>query len=239
MKGRFVIVLCVLLMLCFISGNEMSSNDTDRSGAKRGLVDTVADHERFLPPVGAIVPYIGKWNSEDERKEWEQKSGWAVCDGRSITSLKWWTAENGASKALKEILTDKNDGCLPNLCEKVPVGKSKKNGPLDQLCKTGGESSATLTGANIPQHSHQVYRHAAEIAKKENNTVLEQPYWNITKTTTGAHGGDTQTEVYDNWLTGTGVYKDEQGRAQPLPAKPHSVPTRDPYFVTYYIIRLR
>lgn len=90
------------------------------------------------PPVGSIICYAGS----------SSPSGWLLCDGSSIN-------KNDYAQLFGIIGNTYGSGTsttfvLPNLCQKMPIGKSNSN----SLGETGGNNSVSLTSNNLPSHAH-------------------------------------------------------------------------------------
>lgn len=112
----------------------------------------IKDKTGLVMPVGSILPYAGATAPE----------GWLLCDGSSRD-------KNNQYKDLFDVIQYQYGGSgnnfnLPNLKGRVPVGLSNE-GEFNQLNKTGGSKTHTLTinempshnhGVNDPGHSHQI-----------------------------------------------------------------------------------
>lgn len=97
-------------------------------------------------PIGTILPYSSI----------TVPSGYMLCDGRAISRTIY--------KDLFDIIGTtygSGDGSttfnLPNLKGKVPVGLDGNDTSFDEVGKTGGEKTHTLTIAEMPSHKHDLY----------------------------------------------------------------------------------
>lgn len=93
-------------------------------------------------PVGTIMTYGGG----------TPPSGWLLCDGSAVsrTTYDFLFGVIGTAYGTGDGSTTFN---LPNFSGRVPVGVSGEYA----LASSGGESSHTLTVAEIPSHSHMQY----------------------------------------------------------------------------------
>ena len=93
--------------------------------------------DAFLPPVGAVVPYFGA----------TAPAGWLMCDGGAIPA--------DAKYARLKALVGNN---TPNLRGRFLVGVDPSDSTFGALATQGGSkrmtSSATITSANLPNHTH-------------------------------------------------------------------------------------
>lgn len=93
--------------------------------------------DAFLPPVGAVVPYFGT----------TAPAGWLMCDGGAIPA--------DAKYARLKALVGNN---TPNLRGRFLVGVDSSDSTFGVLGTQGGSkrmtSSATITSANLPNHTH-------------------------------------------------------------------------------------
>ena len=96
-------------------------------------------NNNFINPVGAIVCYAGLNNP----------SGWLFCNGNEISKITYSQLYNIIGDYYGVPLNS-NNFILPNLCGKVPLGKSNN----DNLGATGGNTDITLSVEQLPSHIH-------------------------------------------------------------------------------------
>ena len=116
-------------------------------------------------------------------------AGWMTCDGQTIP-----ISENDTLFNLIGT-TYGGDGMntfqLPNLSARVPVHMgSARTGTSYTIGLPGGVSSVTLTGQQIPQHSHPIVA--------DNNTATT----NQTLPTNAFYGAPASTNIYSTTTTG-------------------------------------
>ena len=90
-----------------------------------------------------------------------------------------------------------------------------------KLGETGGQGEYSLTIANIPAHKHQIYFQEYKWGDNANN----RPFPNNTQDQAIIDGADAG---FNN------IYTQNAGESTPTP-----VPTIPPYYVLYYIMRIR
>lgn len=94
-------------------------------------------------PIGAILPF-----SSDTIP-----NGWLLCDGRAVSRTEY-------AELFKAIGTKHGSGDgsttfnLPNPKGRTLVGKDSSDTDFNELGKTGGEKTHTLTVSEMPKHSH-------------------------------------------------------------------------------------
>lgn len=162
-------------------------------------------------PVGSIIAY-----SSDTIP-----NGWLLCDGSSFSTTSY--------PELFEIIgttygyDDERNPKLPDLRGRVAVGKkaatSSSDTDFNELGKTGGEKTHTLTVDEMPSHTH-------DVAIAVNNTVAggARYYFNSAGTTSAPI---TDTAAWSNSLTAKAT-----GGGQ-------SHNNLQPYLVTNYIIKAK
>ena len=96
-------------------------------------------------PIGAILPF-----SSDTIP-----NGWLLCDGRAVSRTEY-------AELFKAIGTKHGSGDgsttfnLPNPKGRTLVGKDSSDTDFNELGKTGGEKTHTITTSEIPSHSHHI-----------------------------------------------------------------------------------
>lgn len=100
-----------------------------------------------ITPVGSVLVYAGS----------VAPSGWLLCDGSAVSRIDYSTLFNviGTTYGTGNGSTTFN---LPNLQDRIPVGKGTTN---MNLGITGGQDSVTLTTSELPEHSHSASSTAA------------------------------------------------------------------------------
>lgn len=121
---------------------DIQIGDTGRTLEMLG--ETVAE----TLPVGTIAPYGGSTSQVPQN--------WLPCDGREVSRLEYAKLFSiiGTRFGAGDSSTTFN---LPNLQGKVPVGQDVNDAAFDVLGETGGEKTHTLTVAEIPSHTHELY----------------------------------------------------------------------------------
>lgn len=96
-------------------------------------------------PIGAIIPFGGI----------NAPAGWLICDGQAVsrTTYSDLFSKIGTSYGAGDGSTTFN---LPNLKGKVLVGQDTDQTEFNEIGKTGGEKTHTLTIDEIPSHNHSV-----------------------------------------------------------------------------------
>lgn len=94
-------------------------------------------------PVGSIVQYGGV----------NAPAGWLICDGSTISRTEYKDLFNAINTnyGVGDGSTTFN---LPNLKGKVAVGLDANDSDFNELGKTGGEKTHTLTIDEMPSHKH-------------------------------------------------------------------------------------
>lgn len=106
------------------------------------LSEAVAELSRISPPVGAVVPYFGKWPElGSERDRLGNRLGWALCDGRKFESRQY--------PELAPLLPKLE---LPNLVGRFVRGLSGKETAGESL----GNDEKTVTTTQAPAHAHDL-----------------------------------------------------------------------------------
>lgn len=95
-------------------------------------------------PVGAIMPFGSDTIPEN----------WLLCNGQAISRTDYQELFNtiGINFGSGDGFTTFN---LPDLRNRVPVGKDENDTDFDTLGNTGGEKEHTLTINEMPSHNHQ------------------------------------------------------------------------------------
>lgn len=96
-------------------------------------------------PVGSIMPYPKATAPEN----------WLVCNGDAVSRTDYSELFNALGTTFGE-----GDGSttfnLPNFKGKVPVGLDATDTDFNEVGKTAGEKTHTLTIAEMPKHSHNI-----------------------------------------------------------------------------------
>jgi microcystin-dependent protein len=101
--------------------------------------DDVYAHNNNYTPVGTIITYAGA----------TAPGGWLLCDGSEVSKTTY-SRLFSVIGTLYGTSTDSTKFVLPNLEDRIPVGKTSSN----SLGNTGGSSSVTLAVNQLPSHTH-------------------------------------------------------------------------------------
>lgn len=145
-------------------------------------------------PIGAISEYAGA----------TAPINWLICDGSAISRTTYADLFNviGTRYGTGDGSTTFN---LPDLRGRVPVGLNSNDTDFNTLGNIGGEKTHTLTIAEMPSHSHNIYttrnNGTAESDYTTNNYVncgSNNNYGNITKTTSsiGSNNAHNNLQPY-------------------------------------------
>ena len=154
----------------------LANNGPDSSTVVPGTDSGVWENVDAKVPAGAIVPFYNvALGGSDGRRPifWGQSTAdetWVLCDGGS----------------------DGSSGNVPNMIGKFIMGSN-----VAEAGQTGGSSSATISAANLPQHTHTITIGAA------GNHTHTRGTMNIT----GSHGGVETDSTADG-----AFYLGEKGR---------------------------
>lgn len=149
--------------------------------------------------VGTIVPYSGS----------EAPKNWLICDGRAVSRATYVELFNviGTTYGTGDGSTTFN---LPNLKGKVIIGLDSSDNEFNEIGKTGGEKTHTLTVDEIPSHTHNIY---------------------------GALTGENKsiTNTGNDWGVGTTREWNQSANTNTGGGQPHN--NLQPYIVVNYIIK--
>lgn len=116
-----------------VSSSQLASGSVTSDKLASGIV-----------PVGMIVPYAGSSAPTD----------WLLCNG----DVKSQTTYAALYAVVGSTYNTSGEGAgnfrLPNLLGRVPVGRDAGQTEFDGLGETGGAKTHTLTGTEIPSHTH-------------------------------------------------------------------------------------
>lgn len=111
--------------------------------------------------------------------------GWALCDGALLNRADY-------PELFARIQTQFNTGGetaaqfrLPNLKGRVPVGRDAAQTEFDALGETGGAKTHTLTGEQIPTHSHPLTQTFVAPGGEGVASIV----YSVTSANTGPYGG--------------------------------------------------
>lgn len=151
-------------------------------------------------PVGTIVPFGSNTVPEN----------WLLCDGSAVSRTQYQALFNTIG-----ITFGQGDGFetfnLPDLRDRVPIGKDSNDTDFNLLGNTGGEKTHTLTINEMPSHSHSY---------SKNLWAQDTGYGNIN---VGSSTSANRANIISSNITSTGG-----GEA-------HNI--LQPYIVTNYIIK--
>ena len=117
-------------------------NNVTKANAE--TMNTFQDNiEKSVCPVGTIVSYAGL----------TAPNGWLICNGQSLSKNDYLDLFN----VIEYTYGGENDNFnIPNLNGKIPVGLDTTQTEFNEIGKTGGEKTHTLTVNEIPEHVHQI-----------------------------------------------------------------------------------
>lgn len=101
--------------------------------------DDIYVNHSIYTPVGSILTYAGV----------TVPNGWLLCDGSEVSKLLYPRLFSTIVN-LYGTPSNNNNFVLPNLQDRVPVGKTNTN----SVGNMGGSSSITLSVAQLPSHTH-------------------------------------------------------------------------------------
>ena len=96
-------------------------------------------NDNYVTPVGSVICFAGASAPE----------GWLFCDGSEVLKSDYLDLFNVIQNNYG-IASDSTKFVLPNLQEKMAIGKSGAN----NLGNHGGNQTITLTEGQMPSHSH-------------------------------------------------------------------------------------
>lgn len=185
-------------------------------------------------PIGTIVGYSSL----------NAPSGWLICDGSEVSRTIY-------SKLFEVIGTTYGSGDgsttfnLPNYKGKVGVGYNSSETEFNTLGKTGGEKTHTLSGSEIPQHSHQMPMQAGNdtIERQYNASWLDnqkgnQGDVNPTGIRTSVYGGNQPHNNLQPYIVQTYIIKYEQSVGMIGNVKNESVTSSQDTYSCDYINKL-
>ncbi len=122
---------------------------TTTPSAKLHVNGRIKDKTGLVMPVGTILPYAGESAPE----------GWLLCKGQELNK----TQESNKYQDLFEVIGYKytlngsgNQFKVPDLQGRIPAGFSSNDSDFNQLGKTQGSKTHTLTVDQMPSHNHGV-----------------------------------------------------------------------------------
>jgi microcystin-dependent protein len=145
------------------------------------VTEDVYINNYIYTPVGSILSYAGV----------SAPGGWLLCDGSEVSKTDYprlfavvgtmyGTASNGSNFV------------LPNLADRVPVGKSNTN----SVGNSGGNSSVTLSVLQLPSHTHTGTSDVSGIHVHSGTTDANGSH---THTITDPGHAHTQTTINDDF----------------------------------------
>lgn len=110
-----------------------------------------------VSPAGSVMQYAGS----------SAPTGWLLADGTAVSRTTYAAlyAVIGTTYGVGDNSTTFN---LPNLKGKVPVGRDSSDTSFDVLGETGGAKTHTLTTAEMPAHTHELYANVGNAASATN-----------------------------------------------------------------------
>ena len=118
-------------------------------------------------PVGAILPF-GSDTVPDN---------WLLCDGSAVSREDYTQLFNtiGTTFGVGDGFTTFN---LPDLRDRVPIGKDTTDTDFDALGKTAGEREHTLTKQELPPHTHGITERVSGSLGTINHRSSHAYWWN-------------------------------------------------------------
>lgn len=116
-------------------------------------------------------------------------NGWLLCDGRAVSRTEY-------AELFKAIGTEHGSGNgsttfnLPNPKGRTLVGKDSTDTDFNELGKTGGEKTHTLTVSEMPSHGHD-FNYGERLVAQKGSDYAVPDYTNLTgkKITVSSVGG--------------------------------------------------
>jgi len=137
------------------------SSDSDQlaatiSGLKSRLNELESASGLGIPPIGAIVDYLGE----------VAPAGWAILDGATLTNGRFlypvlWTALPNSFKSGNNIL-------LPDTRGRVAVHQATSGLAAQTIGALGGANTVALTTSELPSHAHDM-QHVHLVASRSFN----------------------------------------------------------------------
>ena len=121
-----------------INGNNLNVNVVNTNNIN--VTDDVYINSHIYTPVGSILTYSGV----------SAPAGWLLCDGSEVSKATYPRLFSVIGTLYGTAGDSSNNFVLPNLADRLPVGKSGSN----SIGNVGGASSVTLSVSNLPSHTH-------------------------------------------------------------------------------------
>jgi microcystin-dependent protein len=107
--------------------------------AQLNVTDDIYLNHNIYTPVASILTYAGTTSP----------NGWLLCDGSEVSKTAYPRLFSVIG-TLYGTPTNSSNFVLPNLADRVPVGKSNST----SVGNSGGNSSLTLSVSQLPSHTH-------------------------------------------------------------------------------------
>lgn len=190
------------------------------------MSDLMDEVERIKPvPLGVVEMYSGSTIPEN----------YGVCDGQALSKDLYADLYQVIGTRFNKGGTASNMFCLPDLRGRFIVGQGS-DADYNTIGNTGGEKAHSLTVAELASHTHKV-RVTAE-------GTLNSPWSNNSGNFSGVFSSEGSSRGYDALQDD---YPDHSRTRFRLDTSPTSESTgsgrahenRPPYFVLFYIMRLK
>jgi microcystin-dependent protein len=125
-----------------LSSNSIITNTINTSeinSTKLNLTDDLYINNNIYFPIGSVIMFSGIISP----------SGWLLCDGSEVSKITYPRLYSVIG-TLYGTPINLNNFVLPNLVDRVPVGKNN----LNNVGNTGGNSIITLEVSQLPSHVH-------------------------------------------------------------------------------------
>ena len=180
----------------FDNNNQPAINDTNLNRLQQLIKQDIQGAvSGDTLPIGTIVPFGSNTVPEN----------WLLCDGSAISRTQYQDLFNTIG-----ITFGQGDGFetfnLPDLRDRVPVGKDSNDTDFNLLGNTGGEKTHTLTVEEIPSHTHQIAKENWTISAST-GTITIHNYAGTERTASGSTGGGQAHNILQPYIVTNYIIK--------------------------------